>query len=55
MCTQFNTYFAICLQDEKSIPPDDFRQVEKSSQLPRKSVVGVKVYSGAMKVYEESG
>lgn len=24
-----------CLQDEKSLPPEDFRQVEKSSPLPR--------------------
>lgn len=29
-----NVYFCVALQDEKSIPLDDFRQVEKSPQLP---------------------
>ena len=27
------------LQDEKSLPPDDFRQVEKTSQLPSEYTV----------------
>lgn len=37
------------LQDEKSLPPDDFRQVEKTPQLPREysvaplSVVNIKL------------
>lgn len=34
--------FNICrvvLQDEKSVPPEDFRQVEKSPQLPREYTV----------------
>lgn len=25
----------LVLQDEKSLPPEDFRQVEKAPQLPR--------------------
>ena len=41
----------VVLQDEKSLPPDDFRQVEKTPQLPREqtsqpvSIVNIKLKS----------
>lgn len=28
----------LCLQDEKSLPPDDFHQAEKTPQLPREYI-----------------
>lgn len=43
-CRNVNmVHFIVFWQDDKSLPPDDYRPMEKTTQLPRECAAGVEV------------